>query len=176
VGRAGPQTQFEDRVNNQFPEIAFCNSHVTARYGNLPTSGRPNVGSSQKRRTGSRTFAGAKCQLLQSAGHQRWPEFFPGGRKIRPGTGHTADVGDAADRDDAAYSGSREALQPPPPPPKQRGRPSNAELAAKPAVDVIAQAKARIAKMLAQLPARSSLRSLLAAPLSAAERRNSHRE
>jgi hypothetical protein len=41
----------------------------------------------------------------------------------------------------------REALQPPPPPPRRRGRPSNAELAARLTPELIAKTQARLIEL-----------------------------
>jgi hypothetical protein len=94
------------------------------------------------------------------AGRQRWHEEmrakkaageierFPGGRKSGP-RWVTPRMWEQRQMETMQrLRAERDALEPPPPPPQRRGRPSNAELAARFTPELIAQAKERLAELL----------------------------
>ena len=141
-----------------------CGARVRHRHGfcrKWPVPGKERCRFHGGRSTGPLTEEGkARSLAAMRAGRQRWLadmhakkaageiERFPGGRKsgghwITPRMRELREIEAMRRVQDA-----RDALRPPSPPPRRRGRPSNAELAARLTPELIVQAKARLVEML----------------------------
>jgi hypothetical protein len=141
-----------------------CGARVRHRQGfcrKWPVPGKERCRFHGGRSTGPLTEEGkARSLAAMRAGRQRWLEEmrakkeageierFPGGRKSGPGwltprMWETRQI-ETMQR----IRAEREALEQPAPPPRRRGRPSNAELAARLTPELIAQAKVQFAKLL----------------------------
>ena len=140
-----------------------CGVRVRHRFGfcrRWPVPGKTRCRLHGGRSTGALTVDGkARSLAAMRAGRRRWLEEtrvkkaageierFPAGRKsgamwITPRMRELREI-EAIRRIHA----ERDALQPPPAQPRRRGRPSNAELAARLTPELVARAKARIAEL-----------------------------
>jgi hypothetical protein len=142
-----------------------CGARVRHRHGfcrKWPVPGKERCRFHGGCSTGALTAEGkARSLAAMRAGRQRWHEEmrakkaageierFPGGRKSGP-RWVTPRMWEQREMETMQrLRAEREALEPPPP--RRRGRPSNAELAARLTPELIAKAKARLGELFANL-------------------------